>query len=201
MNSDSKKKTNPKEIININNIFFEDSFIDLINSLNNNIKDLYRNFKHLITTSQKSLFQFDSTISILLSLSNSNQFEIKTIIDDLNKIREDFNQLILGSSNNIEVFVEKAKKIFQEMKAQKDNKVEDIYNEYTRRHTLKNNNQLNKSIDPLRKSNPLNEIKRNKTLNKNTNQDKNIVNINLIKFKNKFYLKLINILIQTHQRV
>ena len=181
MNSDSKKQTNPKEIININNIFFEDSFIDLINSLNNSIKDLYRNSKHLITTSQKSLFQFDSTISILLSLSNSNQFEIKTILDNLNKIKEDYNQLILGSSNNIEAFVEKAKKIFQEMKEQKDNKVEDIYNDYTRRHTLKNNNKLKISTEPIRKSNPLNEIKRNKTLNKNTNQNKNIVNINLVK--------------------
>ena len=181
MNSDSKKQANPKEIININNIFFEDSFIDLINSLNNSIKDLYRNSKHLITTSQKSLFQFDSTISILLSLSNSNQFEIKTILDNLNKIKEDYNQLILGSSNNIEAFVEKAKKIFQEMKEQKDNKVEDIYNDYTRRHTLKNNNKLKISTEPIRKSNPLNEIKRNKTLNKNTNQNKNIVNINLVK--------------------
>ena len=181
MNSDTKKQTNPKEIININNIFFEDSFIDLINSLNNSIKDLYRNSKHLITTSQKSLFQFDSTISILLSLSNSNQFEIKTILDNLNKIKEDYNQLILGSSNNIEAFVEKAKKIFQEMKEQKDNKVEDIYNDYTRRHTLKNNNKLKISTEPIRKSNPLNEIKRNKTLNKNTNQNKNIVNINLVK--------------------
>ena len=180
MNSDSKKQANPKEIININNILFEDSFIDLINSLNNSIKDLYRNSKHLITTSQKSLFQFDSTISILLSLSNSNQFELKTILDNLNKIKEDYNQLILGSSNNIEAFVEKAKKIFQEMKEQKDNKVEDIYNDYTRRHTLKNN-KLKISTEPIRKSNPLNEIKRNKTLNKNTNQNKNIVNINLVK--------------------
>ena len=65
-------------------------------------------------------------ISILLSLSNSNQFEIKTIIDNLNKIKEDYNQLILGSYNNIETIVYKAKIIFQEMKAQKENKVEDI---------------------------------------------------------------------------
>ena len=181
MNSDSKKNSNHKEIININNIFFEDSFIDLINNLNNNIKDLYRNSKHLITTSQKSLFQFESTISFLLSLSDSNQLEIKTIIDDLNKIKENYKQFILGSSNNIEVFVGKAKKIFQEMKAQKDNKVEDIYNDYTRRHTLKNNNQLKMSIDPIRKSNPLNELKRNKTLTKNSNQNKNLLNINLVK--------------------
>ena len=181
MNSDSKKNSNHKEIININNIFFEDSFIDLINNLNNNIKDLYRNTKHLITTSQKSLFQFESTISFLLSLSDSNQLEIKTIIDDLNKIKENYKQFILGSSNNIEVFVGKAKKIFQEMKAQKDNKVEDIYNDYTRRHTLKNNNQLKMSIDPIRKSNPLNELKRNKTLTKNSNQNKNLLNINLVK--------------------
>ena len=181
MNSDSKKNSNHKEIININNIFFEDSFIDLINNLNNNIKDLYRNTKHLITTSQKSLFQFESTISFLLSLSDSNQLEIKTIIDDLNKIKENYKQFILGSSNNIEVFVGKAKKIFQEMKAQKDNKVEDIYNDFTRRHTLKNNNQLKMSIDPIRKSNPLNELKRNKTLTKNSNQNKNLLNINLVK--------------------
>ena len=181
MNSDSKKNSNHKEIININNIFFEDSFIDLINNLNNNIKDLYRNTKHLITTSQKSLFQFESTISFLLSLSDSNQLEIKTIIDDLTKIKENYKQFILGSSNNIEVFVGKAKKIFQEMKAQKDNKVEDIYNDFTRRHTLKNNNQLKMSIDPIRKSNPLNELKRNKTLTKNSNQNKNLLNINLVK--------------------
>ena len=181
MNSDSKKNSNHKEIININNIFFEDSFIDLINNLNNNIKDLYRNSKHLITTSQKSLYQFESTISFLLSLSDSNQLEIKTIIDDLTKIKENYKQFILGSSNNIEVFVGKAKKIFQEMKAQKDNKVEDIYNDYTRRHTLKNNNQLKMSIDPIRKSNPLNELKRNKTLTKNSNNNKNLLNINLVK--------------------
>ena len=181
MNSDSKKNSNHKEIININNIFFEDSFIDLINNLNNNIKDLYRNSKHLITTSQKSLYQFESTISFLLSLSDSNQLEIKTIIDDLTKIKENYKQFILGSSNNIEVFVGKAKKIFQEMKAQKDNKVEDIYNDFTRRHTLKNNNQLKMSIDPIRKSNPLNELKRNKTLTKNSNNNKNLLNINLVK--------------------
>ena len=181
MNSDSKKNSNHKEIININNIFFEDSFIDLINNLNNNIKDLYRNTKHLITTSQKSLFQFESTISFLLSLSDSNQLEIKTIIDDLTKIKENYKQFILCSSNNIEVFVGKAKKIFQEMKAQKDNKVEDIYNDFTRRHTLKNNNQLKMSIDPIRKSNPLNELKRNKTLTKNSNSNKNLLNINLVK--------------------
>ena len=111
MNSDSKIKSNHKEIINVNNIFFEDSFIDLINSLNNNIKELYRNSKLLITSSQQSLIQFGSTISNLLSLSNSNsnKIELNAIIDDLNSVKENYNQITIGSSNNIEIFVEKAK--------------------------------------------------------------------------------------------
>ena len=186
MNSDSKIKQNHKEIINVNNIFFEDSFIDLINSLNNNIKELYRNSKLLITSSQQSLIQFGSTISNLLSLSNSNsnKIELNAIIDDLNSVKENYNQITIGSSNNIEIFVEKAKKIFQEMKTQKDNKLEEIYNDYTKRHTLKNNknnNQFNINTEPIRKSNPLHELKRNKTLTKNNCQNKTLMNINLVK--------------------
>ena len=186
MNSDSKIKSNHKEIINVNNIFFEDSFIDLINSLNNNIKEFYRNSKLLITSSQQSLIQFGSTISNLLSLSNSNsnKIELNAIIDDLNSVKENYNQITIGSSNNIEIFVEKAKKIFQEMKTQKDNKLEEIYNDYTKRHTLKNNknnNQFNINTEPIRKSNPLHELKRNKTLTKNNCQNKTLMNINLVK--------------------
>ena len=69
-----------------------------------------------------------------------------------------------------------------------------IYNDYTRRHTLKNNNKLKISIDPIWKSNPLHEIKRNKTLNKNNKQNKNILNINLVKnLINKFMNLIINV--------
>ena len=91
-----------------------------------------------------------------------------------------------STSENIEIFKDKAKKIFAEMKNQKKNKVDALYNDYARKHSLKNEQQkLN--LAPIRKSNPNNEIKRNKTMNKssgkksNTNQNKFGFNFNLIK--------------------
>ena len=62
--------------------------------------------------------------------------------------------------------LKKQKKYFKKWKNKKKIKSK-IYNYYTRRYTLKNNNKLKISTEPIRKSNTLHEIKRNKTLNKN----------------------------------
>ena len=187
MNSDSKYLSNKNEIININNIFFEDSFIDLINNLSSSIGDLYKTSIQLIKSSHQLIFPFESNLSQLLSLSSSKP-ELFSIIKELTIIKEKIKTITNKTNENIEIFKDKAKKIFAEMKIQKKIKVDALYNDYARKHSLKNEQQkLN--IDPLRKSNPNNEIKRNKTLTKanekksngNTNQNKFVFNFNLVK--------------------
>ena len=187
MNSDSKYLSNKKEVININNIFFEDSFIDLINNLSSSIGDLYKTSIQLIKSSHQLIFPFESNLSQLLSLSSSKP-ELFSIIKELTIIKEKIKTITNKTNENIEIFKDKAKKIFAEMKIQKKIKVDALYNDYARKHSLKNEQQkLN--IDPLRKSNPNNEIKRNKTLTKanekksngNTNQNKFVFNFNLVK--------------------
>jgi len=185
MISDSNIQTNKKEVININNIFFEDSFIDLINNLISSIGDLYKTSVQLIKSSHQLIFPFESNLSQLLSLSSSKP-ELFSIIKELTIIKEKMKMITNSTSENIELFKDKAKKIFAEMKNQKKNKVDALYNDYARKHSLKNEQQkLN--LAPIRKSNPNNEIKRNKTMNKssgkksNTNQNKFGFNFNLIK--------------------
>lgn len=185
MISDSNIQSNKKEVININNIFFEDSFIDLINNLISSIGDLYKTSVQLIKSSHQLIFPFESNLSQLLSLSSSNP-ELFSIIKELTIIKEKMKMITNSTSENIELFKDKAKKIFAEMKNQKKNKVDALYNDYARKHSLKNEQQkLN--LAPIRKSNPNNEIKRNKTMNKssgkksNTNQNKFGFNFNLIK--------------------
>ena len=185
MISDSNIQPNKKEVININNIFFEDSFIDLINNLSSSIGDLYKTSVQLIKSSHQLIFPFESNLSQLLSLSSSKP-ELFSIIKELTIIKEKIKMITNSTNENIEIFKENAKKIFAEMKNQKKNKVDALYNDYARKHSLKNEQQKI-NLDPLRKSNPNNEIKRNKTLNKasgkksNTSQNKLGFNFNLIK--------------------
>ena len=185
MISDSNIQPNKKEVININNIFFEDSFIDLINNLSSSIGDLYKTSVQLIKSSHQLIFPFESNLSQLLSLSSSKP-ELFSIIKELTIIKEKIKMITNSTNENIEIFKENAKKIFAEMKNQKKNKVDALNNDYARKHSLKNEQQKI-NLDPLRKSNPNNEIKRNKTLNKasgkksNTSQNKLGFNFNLIK--------------------
>ena len=94
-----------------------------------------------------------------------------------------------STSENIELFKDKAKKIFAEMKNQKKNKVDALYNDYARKHSLKNEQQkLN--LAPIRKSNTNNEIKRNKTMNKSSGKKILLMIMKiLIKFKNNLQLR------------
>ena len=73
-------------------------------------------------------------------------------------------------------FKENAQKIFKELKNQKNNRVEDIFNEYTRKHNLKNS-QLNINIDTLRKSNTLMNSNSSKNIKKEKNKMIDINNL------------------------
>ena len=207
MNSDSGIQPNQKEIININKIFFEDSFVDLLNSLSRAITDLYRNSYPLIINSEKLINNFESNTSKLSSIKTSSQSELNPIINDLTMIKENFKILTKGINDNIKAFKEKAKKIFKEMKNQQNNKVDDIYNDFARKHSLKNE-QHKINIDPLGKTLPNNnsnkniKLERNRAINnniKNNDEKKKSIEKNIILVKNLINkLGEYNIIIKNH---
>ena len=180
MNSDSTYQSNNKEVIDLNKIFIQDSFTDLINILAKIIGDFYLKSLPSLSNFQKLILELESNISKLLSISTNTQSELNGITTELNKIKDNFILNLKDIDTKIKTFKENAQKIFKEMKNQKINKVEDIYNDYARKHSLKNE-QLKINVDPLRKSHTLtglnnnsnkNLIKeRNKTINKNNTQE------------------------------
>ena len=180
MNSDSTYQSNNKEVIDLNKIFIQDSFTDLINILAKIIGDFYLKSLPSLSNFQKLILELESNISKLLSISTNTQSELIGITTELNKIKDNFIVNLKDIDTKIKTFKENAQKIFKEMKNQKINKVEDIYNDYARKHSLKNE-QLKINVDPLRKSHTLtglnnnsnkNLIKeRNKTINKNNTQE------------------------------
>ena len=193
MNSDSTYQTNKKEIININNIYFEDSITDLINVLVKSIGDFYLKSLPLIKTSHQLIIPFESNLSKITSMTSSSQSDLYKIINELTIIKEKYKIITKDIDINIKIFKENAQKIFKELKNQKNNKVEDIFNDYAKRHSLKNN-QLNINNDVLRKSNTIMNSNSSKNIKKEKNkmidinniqekniQDKSGLNVNLIK--------------------
>ena len=65
-----------KEVININNIFFEYSFIDLINLLSKIIKEFYFKSTSIFKSSRELLSHFETNISDLQSLSEKMDIDI-----------------------------------------------------------------------------------------------------------------------------
>ena len=70
-------------------------------------------------------------------------------------------------------FCEKAKEIFKEMNKKKNISVENIYNDYARKHSLKNEDQRN-NLDISRRSN--NMLGNKNTSNKNLKKERNKTN-------------------------
>ena len=83
MNSDSTYQTNKKEIININNIYFEDSITDLINVLVKSIGDFYLKSLPLIKTSHQLIIPFESNLSKITSMTSTSQSDLYKIINEL----------------------------------------------------------------------------------------------------------------------
>ena len=164
MNSDTTYNSNQKDIINLNNIFFEDSFTDLINDLNKAIISLYRKYKPSITKFNQLITPFELNLSELSTIASKSESEFIHIVKNLTIIKDNFMNITKEIDNNIEIFKESAKKIFQEMKIQKKNKVEEIYNDYARKHSLKNEQQKT-DLNLRRKSNMNRDLRRNKTQN------------------------------------
>ena len=195
-----------KEVININNIFFEDSFIDLINLLSKIIKEFYFKSTSIFKSSRELLSHFETNISYLQSLSEKMDIDLYSIIteslNNLNIIKDNLNSLIKGNNDNLTSFCEKAKEIFKEMNKKKNISVENIYNDYARKHSLKNEDQRN-NLDISRRSNNMLGNKntsnknlkreRNKTINKTNTENRNNINNQI---KSNINIPLINKLIK-----
>ena len=189
MNPNNNIRT--KEVININNIFFEDSFIELINSLSKIIKEYYFKSNTLIKSSKELTIFYETNILNLMSLSENSEIDIYTIIDNMNIIKDKLNIIIKSSNDNLSLFFEKAKEVFKEMNKKKNIGVENIYNDYARKHSLKNEEILRKSSHKLGNDNQSNlsnkkiTKERNKTINKSNTHHKNKNSINNINNNNQ----------------
>jgi len=171
------------EKININNIFFEDSFIDLINKLSKAIQEYYHPTLSLISKSANLLVLLENNINQMLSENNQN---IYTNINNINLIKNEYKLTAKKSEENLKSFIEKSKIIFKEMKNKKNSKLEEVYSDYALGNTIKINQKReveNPNLDQLRFSHQSkassNSQKPNRQRNKTNNKGATVsTNIN-----------------------
>ena len=140
-----------QEIINVNKIFFEDSFIDLINKLSKTINTYNHQSIFLISKTSNLFNKFESNIQKIVLINEQNIYNyninnkqrISKVINDINLIIKEFKSMISIAEENLKIFFENAKNIFKEMKNKKNNSLEEIYNDYISHNSPKNNNQKN----------------------------------------------------------
>ena len=140
------------EKINLNNIFFEDNFTDLINKLSAIIQEHYHLTLGLISKSANLIPIFQNNINQISSIienNNNNLFyerkELQVNINNLNSIKNEYELIKRKTEENLKNFIQNSKNIFKEMKNIKNNKLEDIYNDYAY-----HKNNLN-TIDQMQK--------------------------------------------------
>ena len=162
------------EKININNIFFEDSFIDLINKLSKAIQEYYHPTLGLISKSANLILLLENNINQMRSENSQNIF---TNINNINLIKNEYKLIVKKSEENLKSFIEKSKIIFKEMKNKKNSKLEEVYNDYALGNTLKINQKKeaeNSNLDQLRFSHQSktssNSQKPNRQRNKTNNK-------------------------------
>ena len=170
-----------QEIINVNKIFFEDSFIDLINKLSKTINNYNHQSIFLISKATNLFSIFENNIKKLFLINeqnkniynyNNNQ-EFSKTINDINLITKEFKLIINKTDENLKFFFENAKNIFKEMKNKKNSSLEDIYNDYISQNSPKNSEHKNEN-----KKNPnLNHITKIISYSQNQiNQKNRIIN-------------------------
>ena len=172
-----------REKININNIFFEDNFIDLINKLSKIIQEHYHLSLDLISKSAYLIPIFQNNINQISSIienNNNNLFneskELEINIINLNSIKNDYELIKKKTEENLKNFIQNSKNIFKEMKNIKNNKLDEIYNNYAcQKNNLNTIDQMQriKSINfPTSNSKNQKSI-RNKTSTRINNNNKN----------------------------
>ena len=172
-----------REKININNIFFEDNFIDLINKLSKIIQEHYHLSLDLISKSAYLIPIFQNNINQISSIienNNNNLFneskELEINIINLNSIKNDYELIKKKTEENLKNFIQNSKNIFKEMKNIKNNKLDEIYNNYAcQKNNLNTIDQMQriKSINFTTSNSKNQKSIRNKTSTRINNNNKN----------------------------
>ena len=172
-----------REKININNIFFEDNFIDLINKLSKIIQEHYHLSLDLISKSAYLIPIFQNNINQISSIienNNNNLFneskELEINIINLNSIKNEYELIKKKTEENLKNFIQNSKNIFKEMKNIKNNKLDEIYNNYAcQKNNLNTIDQMQriKSINFTTSNSKNQKSIRNKTSTRINNNNKN----------------------------
>ena len=172
-----------REKININNIFFEDNFIDLINKLSKIIQEHYHLTLGLISKSAYLIPIFQNNINQISSIienNNNNLFneskELDININNLNSIKNEYKLIKKKTEENLKNFIQNSKNIFKEMKNIKNNKLDEIYNNYAcQKNNLNTIDQMQriKSINFTTSNSKNQKSIRNKTSTRINNNNKN----------------------------
>ena len=83
------------EKININKIFFEDSFINLINKLSKAIYEYYHLSISLFSKASNLFPLLDNNISQLILLNGNNNIEFSKYINNTNLLKKEFKSIIM----------------------------------------------------------------------------------------------------------
>ena len=134
------------ESIDINQIFFEDSFVDLINKLSTIIKEYYHQTSNILSKLSNLNPLFEGNINKIDSFISKGEIqhqEIKTYLNNLINIKNDNKVLVVKSQENLKIFVKKSNSIFKEMRKIKNNKIENVIEDYEKRKSVKISNKNN----------------------------------------------------------
>ena len=196
------------------NKIYDDEFVNLINGLNESIKEYYKVSRNNITEANSFLSFYEEQgkqIQTLMDqINSSNSYErINEVLEQIPKINEIMSQLQMNTNSNeknLNLFFEDAKILFKRMKMKRKQKImemnnynnndinKELHDSFT--HSFHVNQMKNISKDNLMKNNsnmkraqsPYSRIKRNN--NNNSNQNNNL----LLSINNIFtkIMKLLN---------
>ena len=175
----SQPYTQDQGISNRQNELYDNEFVNLINGLNESIKEYYKVSRNNITEANSFLSYYEQQgqeIQALIdNILNSNSYQrINEVFEQIPKINEIMYQLKMNTNSNeknLNLFFNDAKILFKKMKDQRKQKMMEMND---------NNNDINKVLDDsYSKSynyNQQNNLERNNLISNNINKFKNAQN-------------------------
>ena len=175
----SQPYTQDQGISNRQNELYDNEFVNLINGLNESIKEYYKVSRNNITEANSFLSYYEQQgqeIQALIdNILNSNSYQrINEVFEQIPKINEIMYQLKMNTNSNeknLNLFFNDAKILFKKMKDQRKQKMMEMND---------NNNDINKVLDDsYSKSynyNQQNNLERNNLISNNINKFKNTQN-------------------------
>ena len=192
MKMQSKDKTSPTSptfsqpytqnegISNKNNEIYDNDFVNLLNGLNESIKEYYKVSRNNISEANNFLSFYEqqakSIQSLMNEIINSNSYNrINEIFEQIPKINEIMSQIQNNTNSNeknLNLFFEDAKMLFKKMKIKRKEKIMEINSCHNINNIYKTSKGLN---DSFSKSFNINQT-RNKGINNLISKNNNIPN-------------------------